>query len=102
MEHGFTIKDSIFLLLILLSIIGLFSAIITIKQNIVQLNNPMGTCMAKFNLNSCVCYEKGTNYPVTIRSINYTEYIPSESDKFRDAINQKLNISEVVWDKLNS
>ena len=77
MEHGFTIKDAIFLVLILAAVVGLFSAIITIKQNVEALKNPMGTCMAQFDLNSCVCY--GSDYlsrdvPVTILSVNYTDY----------------------------
>lgn len=102
MEHGFTIKDAIFLILILLAIVGLFDAILTINKNVDALKNPMGTCMAQFDLNECTCYEKETNYPVTIKSINYTEYIPTEQDKFREAFNHKGNISEVIfWGNLS-
>jgi len=89
MEHGFTIKDAIFLILILAAVVGLFGAIKTIKDNVEALKNPMGVCMAQFDLNSCTCYEKETNYPVTIRSINYTEYIPTEAEKFRELFNSK-------------
>ena len=90
MEHGFTIKDAVFLLLILAAVVGLFSGIITIRQNVQALNNPMGVCMEQFDLAVCTCYEKETNYPVTIKSINYTEYIPSEDEIFRNILyNQK-------------
>jgi hypothetical protein len=77
MEHGFTIKDAIFLTLILLAVVGLFGAIKTIKDNVEALKNPMGTCMAQFDLNSCTCYGKdylARNVPITILSVNYTDY----------------------------
>lgn len=77
-ETKLKIRDAIFLVLLLAAIIGLFSAVITIRNYGTILKNPMGTCMAQFNLNTCVCYEKETNYPVTIKSINYTEFVEEE------------------------
>jgi hypothetical protein len=85
-ETYVNIKHWIFLVLLLACIVGLFGAILTIKENIVALKNPMGTCMAKFDLNTCTCYDKTNNYPITIKSINYIEYIPTEADNFRNVI----------------
>jgi hypothetical protein len=90
MEHGFTIKDAVFLILIALAIMALFSAVITIKQNVAALKNPMGVCMAQFDLNSCVCY--GSDYlsrdvPITILSVNYTNYTKEGENDWTRGIN---------------
>lgn len=66
------IKDAIFLILLLGAIIGLFSAIITIRQYGVMLSNPLGYSMEKWGYNTCTCYDmEGKVIP--IKSIKYNK-----------------------------
>ena len=70
MEHGFTIKDAVYLILILAAIVALFAAVITVGKYGRAMQNPMGSCMAQFNLNSCVCYDNDGRM-IPINSVKY-------------------------------
>jgi hypothetical protein len=102
MEHGFTIKDAIFLILILAAIVGLFSAILTVKEYGKSMQNPMGSCMAEFDLNRCVCYDmEGRTVP--IKSINYN--VSADLNPFRpeySKINDVVANFTIIGDKLGT
>lgn len=82
MPSNFTIKDAIFLILLLCAIVGLFSATITIYKYKNLMANPMGSCMATWNFNTCTCYDSYGSV-VPIRSINYNaslDLVPFEPE----------------------
>ncbi len=71
MEHNFTIKDALFLILLLAAIVGLFAAVISIYDNKEMLSNPLGYNLDKFGLTSCTCYDTNDNI-IQLESINKT------------------------------